>query len=58
MTDDLTKRGPRDRARINIHEPYELEYWAKKFGITEKKLKSIVQKVGPMVKDVQKELKG
>lgn len=27
MSDDKTKKGPQDASKINIHEPYELEYW-------------------------------
>lgn len=34
MADDKSNRGPADRARVNIHEPYEVEYWSKEFGVT------------------------
>ncbi|KON48562.1 DUF3606 domain-containing protein [Mariprofundus ferrooxydans] len=53
MTDDLTKRGPKDRTRINIHEPWEVTYWTKTLGVSEKKLKLAVNTVGVMVKDVK-----
>jgi uncharacterized protein DUF3606 len=54
MPDDPNKRGPADRDRINIHEPYEVRYWTQKWGVTEKQLKDCVRRVGVMVKDVQK----
>jgi hypothetical protein len=56
MADDKTKRGEPDRSRINIHEPYEVEYWTKKFGVSKERLTQAVQKVGPTVPAVQKEL--
>lgn len=57
MSDDKSKKGPADRDRINIHEPYEVEYWCKHFGCTPAELKAAVAKVGVMVKDVAAELK-
>lgn len=38
MGDDLTNRRPRDASRINIHEPYEMTYWTKKFGCSQEEL--------------------
>lgn len=54
MPDDPSKRGPADRSRINIHEPYELRYWTQHFGVTEQQLKACVAKVGVMVSDVKR----
>ena len=56
MADDTTKQGKQDRDRINVNEDYELRDWSKKFGVSPEELKSAVQKVGPMVKDVQQHL--
>ncbi|HEY1693648.1 MAG TPA: DUF3606 domain-containing protein [Polyangiaceae bacterium] len=56
MPDDLTKKGPADAKRVNVHEKWELEYWTKHFGVSESKLKEAVKKVGVMVDDVKKEL--
>jgi len=58
MSDDKSKRGKADRYRINTSEDYELQDWAKHFGVSKDKIKETVKKVGPLVKDVQKELKG
>ncbi len=57
MADDKTKVGKADRIRINVHEDYELNDWSKHFGVSQDELKKAVQKVGPLVKDVERELK-
>lgn len=56
MADDKTKIGKPDRDRINTSEPYEVTYWAKKFGVSEETLVQATRKAGPMAKDVAKEL--
>ena len=56
MSDSKTMVGKPDRDRINTSEPYELADWSKKFGVSQDELKRAVEKVGPMAKDVQKEL--
>ena len=58
MVDDLSKKGPQDRSRINIDEEYELRYWSQKFGVSADQLKAAVQKVGNSVREVEKELQG
>jgi hypothetical protein len=57
MSDDLSKNGMQDRTRINTGEDYELRYWSEKFGVSQDRLKSAVQKVGNSVSAVEKELK-
>jgi hypothetical protein len=57
MADDLGNRGPKDRARVNIHETWELEYWSKKFGCSKEKLKQAVAAKGTMAVDVEAWLK-
>lgn len=54
MADDPTKRGPQDRTRINIHEPWEVKWWCQELGVNEAALKNAVSNVGVMVKDVRK----
>ncbi len=49
MSDDKTNRGPADRSRINIHEPYEVTYWCKEFGVSPDKLKELVGQLGVSV---------
>jgi hypothetical protein len=41
---------------INVSEEDELQYWAKKFGITPEKLKSAVRAVGSSVATISKYL--
>jgi hypothetical protein len=54
MADNKANRGPADRARISIHEDYEVEYWLKEFGISPAKLRELVGKHGVMAADVRK----
>ena len=54
MADDRTNASNKtDRARINVHEGYELSYWSKKLGVTRDMLREAVKKVGVMARDVQ-----
>lgn len=57
MSDDKTKRGPADRTRINVNEPYELAYWTRELGVSEKTLRDAVARVGVMVSAVRAHLK-
>ena len=56
MPDDKTKRGPRDRNKINVQEKYEIDYWSKKFGVTPDELRDAVKKVGPSAEAVERKL--
>jgi hypothetical protein len=58
MADDPSKRGPQDRSRISLTEPYEIQYWTKKFGVTPDELRAAVKKVGNSAKAVESELSG
>ena len=53
MSDDKTKRGSQDSSRINVNEDYERKYWAKELGVSEDRLRELVQKHGPSVKKVR-----
>lgn len=57
MPDDLSKKGPPDALRINVHEAWELTGWSKHFGITEAVLKQAVAAAGSMTADVKAWLK-
>ena len=39
MVDDLTYRGPGDRSRVNVNEPWELRYWTGAFGCSADQLR-------------------
>jgi hypothetical protein len=46
MADDKTIRGLADRSRINIHEDFEVDYWARKFSCRPSRLRAAVLTVG------------
>jgi hypothetical protein len=56
MSDDLGKRGPEDRSRINLNEPWELKYWSKTLGVTPERLKEVIRQVGARTADVERYL--
>jgi hypothetical protein len=56
MSDNLKDRGPRDRARVDVNESWELRYWSEKFGVSQDTLKGVVKKVGDRAEDVEREL--
>ena len=56
MPDDLSQRGPADRARINVNELWEVKWWCIHFRCTEAELRAAVKAVGVMAADVRKHL--
>lgn len=46
MADNKTKKGKQDRTRIAMSEPYEVQYWKKKFGVTGQALAGAIRAVG------------
>lgn len=56
MPDDKNKTGKGDDSRINVNQPYEVQYWTKELRCTEQQLRDAVKAVGPMVKDVKRHL--
>jgi hypothetical protein len=44
MADDLSKRGPADRIRINVNERHEVNYWTRELGVTEARLRELVKR--------------
>jgi len=56
MTDDKSKTGGADRARINRNEDYEVRDWAAKFGVSKDRLLETIDKVGPMAAHVAEKL--
>lgn len=56
MSDDLNQKGPADRNRINVSEPWEVRYWTRELNCTEQQLREAVRAVGVMVVDVRRYL--
>jgi CRISPR/Cas system-associated endonuclease Cas3-HD len=57
MPDDTKKTKPQDSSKINIHQPYEVNYWTEELNVSKTKLIEAVGSVGVMVDDVKKHLK-
>jgi len=51
--DNKQQVGAPDKDRINVNEDYELNYWAKKWGVTTSEIRQAVDKVGTSVRNVQ-----
>ena len=56
MADDKNKRGPADRSRINVNEPYELDYWSKELDLTPEQVRQLVAKHGTSVETIRQVL--
>jgi len=54
--DDLKKKGPADRSKINMHEAWEVDYWTEELGVSKEQLQHAVKKVGGSAAAVRKEL--
>lgn len=57
MGDDLSRKGPEDRSRVNLTEDWECRYWAKTFEVTEEELKEAVATVGSQVESLRTHFK-
>lgn len=51
--EEINKERPQDPSRINISQPWELQIWAKHFGVSEGKILQAVTTVGVMIKDIE-----
>ena len=56
MADDKSNPGRPDRDRINVNEDYEVQDWARKFGVSKEELRSAVAKVGDRADAVRQHL--
>ena len=56
MADDPKQTDKPDDTRINILWNHEVSYWSKKFNVSPERLRKAVASVGPMVKDVERQL--
>lgn len=56
MSDNLQDRGPQDRSRINVNEPWELRYWTKELGLSEDELREAVKVAGTSASAVRQHL--
>jgi hypothetical protein len=54
---DPKNRGAQDRARINLSDEHEVQYWMKTLGVTKEELTAVVYRVGNSVEAVRRELR-
>ena len=52
----VTKKAVPDRSKISMQNDYEVKYWARHFGVTQKHLRLAIEKVGNSAASVRKEL--
>ena len=57
MADDKSNTGGQDRARINVHQDYELRDWARSLNTTPERIKEAVEAVGDRAEKVREYLK-
>lgn len=46
MADNLNDRGARDRSRVSADQGYELDYFARKHGISREEARALIERVG------------
>jgi hypothetical protein len=46
MSDNTSLRGDRDRRTVSASEPYEVEYFARKHGLTMEQARDLIARVG------------
>lgn len=56
MSEDQDRADALEHSRIDVHEPYELNVWAREFGVSQDQLKAAVQVVGPCAHAVSRYL--
>lgn len=55
MADDKSKRAPQDSNRINLSEE-ELSYWTSELGVSEEKLRDLVEVHGNSAQKIREVL--
>ena len=56
MSDNLKERSPHDASRIALGEEWEVRYWTKALGVSEERLRELVQRHGNSAKAVREAL--
>jgi uncharacterized protein DUF3606 len=46
MVDDRTNRGEPDRSKVSGSEDYELDFLARKYGMTREEARELVERIG------------
>jgi hypothetical protein len=56
VSDNLQIKRPLDAQRINIHEPWEVNWWTKELGVSRAQLEAAVRAVGVSAAAVRRHL--
>jgi hypothetical protein len=54
--DNPKKAGEPDRSLVNVNQKHEIDYWSKKWGVSEEKLRQAVAAVGTSAAKVAQHL--
>ncbi|MGZ5092296.1 MAG: DUF3606 domain-containing protein [Burkholderiales bacterium] len=57
MLIDKNDRAPHDLTRVGLDEEWQVRYWCTRFGVGADELRACVLQVGPVVENVEKQLK-
>jgi hypothetical protein len=57
MSAAKSSRAKPDPTRIDTRERDDIRFWSKKLGISQRRLRDVVQKVGSSVSSIAKELR-
>lgn len=52
----VSRRHPQDSARINIHEPWDLQYWSDRWNVPRRTVVDTIRRVGDQVHHVAQAL--
>jgi|HubBroStandDraft_6_1064221.scaffolds.fasta_scaffold2417607_1 hypothetical protein len=52
MTNEEPEDHDKHRDTINVNDPADVAYWAKRLTVSEQHIRAAVAKVGPLVRDV------
>jgi hypothetical protein len=52
----VSKRHPQDSTRINILEPWDLQYWSDRWNVPRRQVVDAIRRVGDQVQDVAQAL--
>jgi len=56
MADDTSNRGSADRSRVAGGQEYEVDYLAKKHGVSAEQVKAVINRVGTSREKIEAEL--
>lgn len=57
MSDERSRRGPRDRTQVELEEEADVRYWTEELGVTEEELRNAVHTAGIQIDDVRQHLR-